>query len=576
MTQQGLGGFLKALPLRVRIALASVLFVIAAMSVYAPGMRHGFVMDDVHVVRQNPLIKSPALILPCFTQPFLKFYYRPMTQLSFMLDRMAWGQDASGYRFTSILLHSANAVLACMLLYMLYGNALLAFVAGLLFAVHPAGVIPVNYIADRSNLLGTLWMLCALAAFLAAVKKPDARLIPLGYLFFIMALLSHEAAVIFPAYLACILAAASTRENAFRTRALAVSAVLISAVYFILRMSVLNFDSGMPGIPGLLSWQSAGTFLFIMFRYAFLVACPHESVLIYSVRPEFLSAGRVIASALFVAGLIVLTVMSLRRRRAAGFGLLWFFLGTAPLYYLMFSRPEMGLIMQDNWGYAPSLGLIALIVGGLVALKERLRVHIWLALIAALVFFYAAKSVAYSVLWKDEKTYCSYWLSAVPVNPYALNSLGAIYGKEGDYEKAKRFFWKGVDCFREKSGSLPAGRIRGGPLLGILYNNLGLIAEKEQDLSSAVKYYQNAVLVDGRNADGHIRIAGVYGRLRHLDKAIFHLNEAVRIDPYRAGAYRQLAFLYEVKGERENALKAVRKALAIDPACFQQPEEVNR
>ncbi|HOU36650.1 MAG TPA: hypothetical protein PK562_05205, partial [Candidatus Omnitrophota bacterium] len=230
------GGFLKALPSGVRIAVAGVLFFIATMSVYAPSMRHGFVMDDVHVVRQNQLIKSPAFILPCFTQPFLKFYYRPLTQFSFMLDRMAWGQEPSGYRFTSILLHSGNAVMACILLYMLFGDALLALLAGLLFAVHPAGVIPVNYIADRSNLLGTMWMLCALASLLAAVRKPDNRLIPLGYLFFIMALLSHEASVIFPAYLACILAAAYTRENASRIRTLAASAVFISVVYFILRM----------------------------------------------------------------------------------------------------------------------------------------------------------------------------------------------------------------------------------------------------------------------------------------------------------------------------------------------------
>ncbi len=561
------------MPSGVRIAVAGVLFFIATMSVYAPSMRHGFVMDDVHVVRQNQLIKSPAFILPCFTQPFLKFYYRPLTQFSFMLDRMAWGQEPSGYRFTSILLHSGNAVMACILLYMLFGDALLALLAGLLFAVHPAGVIPVNYIADRSNLLGTMWMLCALASLLAAVRKPDNRLIPLGYLFFIMALLSHEASVIFPAYLACILAAAYTRENASRIRTLAASAVFISVVYFILRMRVLNFGSGMPGIPALLSWHSAGSFLFIMFRYAFLVACPQENVLIYGVRPELLSGGRIIAYALFVAGLIGLTAIFLRRRRAAGFGLLWFLLGTAPLYYLMFSRPQMGLIMQDNWGYAPSLGLIALISGGLSALKGRLRAHIWLALIAALVLFYAGKSVSYSLLWKDEKTYCSYWLSAVPRNPYALNSLGVIYAKEGDYEKAKRFFWKGIDCFREKGASQSSGRISAGPLLGILYNNLGSLAEKEQDLSAALKYYRNAVLVDERNAEGHIRIAGVYGSMQDLDRAIFHLNEAVRIDPYRAVAYRQLAFLYEVKGEKENALKAVRKALAIDPACFQQQGE---
>jgi len=54
------------------------------------------------------------------------------------------------------------------------------------------------------------------------------------------------------------------------------------------------------------------------------------------------------------------------------------------------------------------------------------------------------------------------------------------------------------------------------------------------------------------------------GALR-FDAAIEHLHEAISLDPARAEAFNLLGALLEIRGDRLNALKNYRAALALDP-----------
>ncbi|MDD4941721.1 MAG: hypothetical protein PHS64_05040 [Candidatus Omnitrophica bacterium] len=529
---KGWGGHLRALPVRVKVIAVVVLLAAAGLAVYAPSVHNGFLMDDVHVVYQNPLIRNVSFILPCFLRPFLKFYYRPVTHLSFMADYGIWKLDPFGYHLTSVILHICNSCLVFFLLFLLWNDIRVACIAGLLFAVHPAAGIPVNYIADRSNLLSALFMLSALISFLSAFKFRNNRFIIPGFVFFVFALLSHEISVVFPAYLVCIFAAMYDRRHVGKMAGIAAGAVCIAAAYFLIRMSILHYGAAAGNRDIFVSWQGASSFFFMAVRYMRLVAYPRESVLIYTIGPEFVSGMKGAMYAVFGIGVAGCAILAYRRWRGVWFGLSWFIAGILPLYYLMFSRPEMGLIMQDNWGYVPSIGLIAVFSFILAKARRIARLHVWLALVLAVVLSYGSMSRAHSALWKDELTYCSYWLGKVPHNPYAFNTLGALYGRAGDYVTAKEYFLRGVDCFRGKGPSGRNDEILAGPLTAILYNNLGMVAEKEGDIAAAVGYYQSAVLVDEQNARAHARLAMIYASMKDENKASFHKAEAMRIDPY--------------------------------------------
>ena len=87
------------------------------------------VWDDSFLVRDNPFIKSPLLIFEAFRHYlFLDSYsahYRPVQNLSFIVDYFFWNGNVYGFHLTNLLLHIASGLL----LYLLLGKLFVSFAA---------------------------------------------------------------------------------------------------------------------------------------------------------------------------------------------------------------------------------------------------------------------------------------------------------------------------------------------------------------------------------------------------------------------------------------------------------------
>src|SRR6187200_3306606 len=85
-----------------------------------PALQGQLIWDDVHLARDNPFIKSPLLALEAFRHYlFLDSFsghYRPVQNLSFMIDYAFWTDNPYGFHLTNILLHGAGGVLLYFLL----------------------------------------------------------------------------------------------------------------------------------------------------------------------------------------------------------------------------------------------------------------------------------------------------------------------------------------------------------------------------------------------------------------------------------------------------------------------------
>jgi hypothetical protein len=85
-------------------------------------------------------------------------YWHPLTWMSHMLDVELFGLDAGGHHLTSLAIHILNTLLLCLLLVPLTGSAgRSAFVAAL-FPIHPLHVESVAWIAERKDVLSTLFL----------------------------------------------------------------------------------------------------------------------------------------------------------------------------------------------------------------------------------------------------------------------------------------------------------------------------------------------------------------------------------------------------------------------------------
>jgi hypothetical protein len=144
---------------------------------------NGFVnYDDGDYVVHNGQVKaglSRAGLVWAFTTTHAANWH-PLTWPSLQLDATLYGgESAWGYHLTNLLLHTANVVLLFLALRRLTGAVGRSAVVAALFAVHPAHVESVAWVAERKDVLsGLFWMLTMLAYAWYAERPGWRRYLP--------------------------------------------------------------------------------------------------------------------------------------------------------------------------------------------------------------------------------------------------------------------------------------------------------------------------------------------------------------------------------------------------------------
>ena len=147
---------------------AGALLAVVALVAYLPVLRAGFVWDDDTFLTQNPLIRAAdGLRRFWFTTDATDYW--PMTSTTLWVEWRIWGMQAAGYHATNLLLHVAECMMLWRILALLRVPG--AFLAAMLFAVHPVNVESVAWIAERKNLVAMLFFLGSVFCF---VKKEGA------------------------------------------------------------------------------------------------------------------------------------------------------------------------------------------------------------------------------------------------------------------------------------------------------------------------------------------------------------------------------------------------------------------
>ncbi len=204
---------LSALPLSAWAGVA--LLVVAAFLAYLPALSGGFIWDDDRLLTDNRLIKSADGLyrIWCTTEAI---DYWPVTNTTLWLEWRLWAMNSTGYHVTNLILHIAAALLIWLILRKLSLPG--AFLAALIFALHPVNVESVAWIAQRKNLLAMLFLLLAILWYLRPFSAncsadaprsghaPPAGLLIdrcywLSLLAFLLAMLSKGSAAVLPVLL---------------------------------------------------------------------------------------------------------------------------------------------------------------------------------------------------------------------------------------------------------------------------------------------------------------------------------------------------------------------------------------
>lgn len=176
--------------------LLGTLLVVAALAAFSPSLPGGFVFDDHTLVEDSPLLRGPLWRIWLTTEA-VDFW--PLTYSTFWIEWRLWGPSPLGYRLVNLALHAGVAALLWRLLRRLDVPG--AWLAGLIFAVHPVTVESVAWISERKNVLSGVLYLGAILAWLRHRDggRTAAYLAALGL--FLLALLAKTSTVMLPVVL---------------------------------------------------------------------------------------------------------------------------------------------------------------------------------------------------------------------------------------------------------------------------------------------------------------------------------------------------------------------------------------
>jgi len=177
-----------------------LLFSIVLMA-YFPAIKNPICsIDDIFIVEAFGVNGSMSL-LDVF-RPGRGFYYRPLVNFSYYIDKVLWGLDPSFMHLGNILLHAINTVLVFLLaskVSLRTGLRMpqLPLLSALIFALHPINSEPVNWIAGRTDPLSATFVLMAAYFLIKSIDLNSHKYMYISLLNMLLGALCKETAIMF-------------------------------------------------------------------------------------------------------------------------------------------------------------------------------------------------------------------------------------------------------------------------------------------------------------------------------------------------------------------------------------------
>jgi tetratricopeptide (TPR) repeat protein len=471
----------------------------------------------------NPLIKaSDGLRRFWSTTQFTDYY--ALSNTSFWLEWRLWGNHATGYHVTNLLLHTVNALLIWCVLARLGVRG--AWVAALVFALHPVNVMSVAWISERKNVLSLMFALLSVLAFLRWEEVHKWHWYGLAMGGFALALLSKTAIVMLPcALLLCLW---------WRHGRVKLGDVAAVAPFFVLSLAMGLVTVWFERQHGIgehivrddnLAARLAGAGWAVWFYLGKALWPVNLSVIYPRWRIDSASALSWLPLAALVIGFAILW----RRRDRWGRGPL-FALG----YFVMMLVPILGFfdigfmsysLVADHWQYAALPGVIALVCAGAAKTDRRGLLVCGTVVVAALL---AVMTFRQTQIWHDDEML---WGSAIARNPNAWmahNNLGNALLKRGlPVEAALEY----------------AETIRLQPDYANAHYNLGIVLYQRGDYATAAGEFRETARLKPRSAEAYNNLGAALVQLGRTNEAVAEFETASQIAPRWAEPKDNLARL---------------------------------
>ena len=503
--------------------------------VYAFNLHGPLFWDDADWILNNPTVQALTWtnIKFLFSHDALASigsssnYYRPFLFLTFLFNYIISGTAPVLYHLINNTIHIANALMLFYLVVRWLKNQRVAFLAALLFLIHPLQTEALTYVVGRGDPLSVAFMLAGIILFLHHRRW-------LAGLAMILAILTKETAVLFPLYLALGLIAFEYRLRWWRAIRQAFFDVWpflgVAIIYGLLRLTALNFQNTLNFYT---QQNFYSTHLSVRLYTFFHVLLVYGRLIIW---PVGLHMDRDIAISFSLAtgwawlgflGLVILVGWLIFLYKYEGMSQkfsVWLF-GTGIFFINL--GPTSGIIpanarIYEHWLYVPLMGA-GLIVGFyldrlLSIIKKRKPVLFPFVIIILVGYFgfLGIQTIRRNLLWGDTEAFYKNILYYEPTDVRVLNNLGNWYSDRGNTTDAAPLYQRAIDA---------------DPTQPAPYYNLGNIARDNSGLIQAEMLYKKAISVDPTFHYAYGNLAQLYLNNKRYSDALDMLEKLQQIYP---------------------------------------------
>ena len=582
--------------LSISMKLAILLAIISCI-VYANTLKNGFVLDDSNLITRNSIVTKGIPAIPeILSTPYRRGYwkasndaYRPLSLVMFAVEYQFFGNNPAPGHFINILLYAACVILLFIFFDQLFSGQKIAvaFIASLLFAVHPVHTEVVANIKSRDELLCFFFAFLCLNVLIKYMQTGKIKQLLLGSFCFLLSLLSKETSITFLAIIPLFFFFYRNENKKYGLYIL-IGTSIAALTFLIARHSVLsaygaNNTSIVPFIDNSLarehlSFESRiATTVLVMGQYIKLLFIPYPLVCIYSYNSiPFVGFSdiRVLISLAFYIFLVVFCVRRFLRDQKDPyvFGILFFLITFALFSNIPFL---IGATMGERFMFFPSAGfclVLAVLIEKWIGKTTETGTSILknpkvLGIIIPVCIVYAFIAINRNRDWSDNYTLYSTDVKKAPDDAHLNCLLGNFLTEEilsmdtaaiqKDPAEKKNIYDEAIN-YLTKSLAIYPGYEDAEKSLATVYINNKRYPEAIDLLKKLIR--SNPIYINAQ-----FELGRAYYSIEQYDSAEMHERIAVAQDPGNVAAINELAGTYFFRKQYPQAMQLYKNATVLNP-----------
>jgi len=571
---------------------------VVSFSVYANTLQGDFVWDDRALFVEHYDLWQWNNLKQLLTSQDNLFgdrytgYYRPFSNLTFLLDRYIWGPDPLGYHLTNIVFHVLSTIAVFFMAKALFGSLYIGVASGLLFAVHPIHTEVVAWVNGRNNVISGLFYLLSFYYYVLYRNDKKTKIFVLSLISFACSLFSKEYALTFPMMM--LLYEFSYYSEAFRSKRSLKRLGMLTIPYFLIIMGYLLIRSLVLPMHGIKSlhletlWVRLMTLPKTVLIYLKLLAFPFNltvshnvSLIEHPLQFEFLF------QVIMLAALLFLWRWSFRRSKTLFFSVGWILITLLPVLNIIPLSDTTDTFLAERYLYLPSVGF-CMASGWVLMQLSRLKFatsfkigrYVAAGLLLITIEVYGFQAARRNLVWRNE---LALWKDAAKKSPdHFLPHINLAINLEraGELDEAldeaniairlnpddetlyfvlcqilykKGLFEQSLDAVK-KALELEPNHVDGLNVKGNIHFRMGRFDE-------ALSCYREVVRLSPSHLHGQNNLGLVLYKLGRFDEAISVFNKSIQTRPMAFKPYYYLAQIYEARGDRKKAIDFYRASL---------------